>query len=161
VAERPKTDGSSLRGSSLEDSVRVLEQLAGKKERPSHFLARAILTGLGKELREGRPNGPLLLRIQEAGRRIGPTWGEAAALELSKAIAEFAGSVDPRYLRLPDYDTGYTERARSLLADRLHAAAALGFVPTAREAEMLALADRVWASHSSRQDGPEETAGED
>jgi hypothetical protein len=136
----------SRRAPGLEDSVRSLEQLARKRERPSHFLARVILLGVGEQLREGRAEA-LLRRIRTAVEPIAPDWSEAVGMELSLAIAEFAGSVNPRYLGLPDYDREYTTRSRALLEDRLRAARALGVAPAERECQILDIADRVWADH--------------
>lgn len=139
----------SRRVPGIEDSVRALEQLARKRERPSHFLARAILLGVAAELRDGDPTEALLQRVRAAVQPIAAEWREAVALELSMAIAEFAGSVNPRYMGLPDYDHGYTERSRALLEDRLGAARALGVTPADRECQILDIADRVWADHNA------------
>lgn len=137
----------------LEDSLRALEQLGRKGDRPSHFLARAILLGVGAELRASGSSERTLQRIRTATEPIAAAWREAVALELSMAIAEFAGSVNPRYLGLPDYDRGYTERARALLEDRLRAAAALDVRPSTRECQILEIADRVWADHNASERG--------
>jgi hypothetical protein len=151
----------SRRVPGIEDSVRALEQLARKRERPSHFLARGILLGIGAELREGRPTEPLLERVRAAVQPIAAEWREAVGLELSMAIAEFAGSVNPRYLGLPDYDHGYTGRVRALVEDRLNAARALDVTPAARECQILDIADGVWADHNASrgEKGREEPPG--
>ncbi len=136
----------------LERAVRSLEELARKKTAPSHYVARHVLLTIGQALREEPPGScaALLERVRAAGRTAGPAWSEAIQTELTLACGEFAQSLDPRYLSLPDYDLDYTRSARIRLGDRLRAANELGFELTPREAEVLELADQVLASHTAR-----------
>jgi hypothetical protein len=66
--------------------------------------------------------------------------------ELGMACGEFAQSLDPRFLGLPNYDLEYTRTARARLEDRLRAARALGFQLSPRETDMLALSDQVFVA---------------
>lgn len=138
----------------LEDAVASLERLAQAGQRPSHYVGRHVLLTLGLALRTESPEAcaPWLARIRTAGESCAPAWGEAVQDELTLACGEFAQCLDPRYLDLPGYDVEYTAAARLRLEDRLRAAQALGFAPTPREAEVLELADRVWATLEKRRD---------
>lgn len=137
----------------VEKAIGSLEELARRQASPSHYVARYVLLTLGKLLHEAPPGSydALLERTRAAGRAAGPAWDQAVQTELTLACGEFAQSLDPRYLGLPDYDLDYTRSARARLADRLRAAGELGFELTAREKELLELADRVLAGHSARQ----------
>lgn len=136
----------------LDQAIRSLEELARKKTAPSHYVARHVLLALGQVLRAEAPGScvALLERARAAGRAAGAAWDQAVQTELTLACGEFAQSLDPRYLGLPDYDLDYTRSARLRLADRLRAASALGYELTPREQEVLELADRVLASHTAR-----------
>lgn len=136
----------------VEKALTNLEGLVRKRAVPSHFVARHVLLALGAELRAeaAASSAALIERARVAGRAAGPAWAQAVQTELTLAIGEFAQSVDPRYLSLPDYDVDYTRSARERLADRLRAASALGFALTPREAGMLELADRVLATHEAQ-----------
>ena len=137
-----------------EAALTNLEGLVRRQTPPSHYVARHVLLALGQVLREEVPEGSTLLeRARAAGAAAGPAWGEAVHTELTLACGEFAQSVDPRYLELPDYDFEYTRGARLRLADRLRAAKELGFELAPREAEVLELADRVLASREARPNG--------
>jgi hypothetical protein len=132
----------------VEAALSSLEELARKEQAPSHYLARHLLLSLGQALREG-PEGALavlLERARSAGVAAGPRWGEAVDAELGMACGEFAQSLDPRFLGLPNYDLEYTRSARARLEDRLRAARALGFQLSPRETDMLALSDQVFAA---------------
>lgn len=135
-----------------EKAIGGLEELVRRRTPPSHYVARHVLLSLGQALRE-EPEAcaALLERARVAGRAAGAPWSEAVQTELTLACGEFAQSLDPRYLSLPDYDLDYTRSARGRLADRLRAASELGFELTPRETEVLVLADRVLAGHSAQQ----------
>jgi hypothetical protein len=137
-----------------ERALAALEELGRKKAAPSHYVARHVLLALGQMLRAEAPGScaALVERARVAGRAAGPAWGEAVQTELTLACGEFAQSVEPRYLSLPDYDLDYTRSARVRLGDRLRAASELGFGLSPRETEVLALADRVLAGHTARQE---------
>jgi hypothetical protein len=136
----------------LETALRSLEEAGRKGWIPSHYLAREVLLALGRWIREhgAAPADPWVGRAREAGRALGGGWTQAVAAELSMACAEFAQSVDPRYLDLPDYDLDYTLEARARLEDRLVAARELGSRPADREAEIVGMADQVLAAHLRR-----------
>lgn len=138
----------------LEEAVAGLERLARAGQRPSHYVGRHVLLTLGQALRTQPPEtcSPWVARVRAAGESCGPAWGEAIQDELTLACGEFAQCLDPRYIDLPGYDVEYTAAARLRLEDRLRAAETLGFAPTPREAEVLVLADRVWATLEKRRD---------
>ncbi len=136
----------------LEEAVVSLEQLARAGRKPSHYVGRHVLLTLGQALRTepAEACAPWLERIRAAGREAGAAWGEALQDELTLACGEFAQCLDPRFLNLPGYDFEYTSAARLRLGDRLKAAQLLGVAPSPREAEVLELADRVWATLEER-----------
>jgi hypothetical protein len=143
---------------SLPDAEKALGELEGSVRRdvpPGHHLARRVLLTLGDALRrEPGTCGALVERARAAGRAAGKAWEQAVRTELSLACGEFAQGLDPRYLGLPNYDLDYTRAARERLADRLLAAAELGFHLPPREKEILGLADRVLAMHLARREAP-------
>ena len=132
-----------------EKAVASLEELARRRGKPGHHLARSVLLALGQARREedAESCARLLERARAAGNLAGPPWREAVQTELTLACGEFAQGVDPRYLGLPNYDLEYTRAARGRLADRLEVARELGFGLEPREAQVLELADRVLAQH--------------
>lgn len=135
--------------SGLETALNTLEQLAGRGEKPSHYLARHLLIELGQALARGEGTAATE-RARAAGERASPAWRVAVETELSLACGEFAQSVDPRFLQVPGYDLEYTRGARARLADRLRAAEALGFALPPREHEVLTLADGVFEAFLAR-----------
>jgi len=157
----PLEPGRSRLTSALEEALAQLETLARRGERPSHYLARHLLIELGQALVQG-PAPAVVERAKAAGAALGEAWSRAIETELSLACGEFAQSVDPRFLSLPAYDLGYTRSARARLADRLRAAAELGFRLAPREVEVLTLADLVFEAflrqrgEAPGQDGPAE-----
>lgn len=142
-------------GPELEKALVGLETLARRGEKPSHYLARHLLIELGKALATGPAPGAVE-RARSAGNAVAGAWKTAVETELSLACGEFAQSLDPRYLALPSYDLAYTRTARARLADRLRAAAELGFELQPREVEVLALADQVFEAFLRQR---EEAAG--
>lgn len=150
----------------VEAAVAQLEEHVRRGKSPDLHLARLVLLTLGRSL--GAPPveacSSWLERTRAAGRAAGGAWDEAVRDELTLAVGEFAQCVDPRYLDLPRYDMEYTRAARARLEDRLRAARELGFAPSSREAEVLALADRVLASAEERLrrnlEGPHDPAAE-
>lgn len=141
--------------SEVEKAIELLERVVRQGAAPSHYLARHLLLALGEALREGyAPALEHLERARQVGAAAGAGWAEAVQTELSLACAEFAQSVDPRYLTLPNYDHQYTLAARARLQDRLSAARALGFAQSTRDQEILTLADQVLEAHRARQGGP-------
>jgi hypothetical protein len=136
--------------SELEAGLNLLEGLAKRGEAPSHYVARQVLLALGRALeeRELSESDALVERARALGTQAGAAWEDAIAAELSFACGEFAQCVDPRYLRLPNYDMEYTRSARARLSDRMVAAGLLGYSLTERELEVLALADQVLEQHS-------------
>jgi hypothetical protein len=102
---------------------------------------------VGRKLEEGPAElAEEWLRQLRDAARLGPEhWERAVGDELSLALGEFAQLVDPRFLSLPRYDIAYTLAARARLEDRLRCAGRFGFALLAREVDLLALADRVWA----------------
>ena len=138
---------------SLGDAEKALASLEGAVRReaaPSHHVARQVLLAVGQALREGALPPEFLERARQAGRAAGPAWEQAVETELTLACGEFAQSVDPRYLGLPNYDLAYTQGARERLDERLRAARELGFGLSERESKILELADRVLAEHLAR-----------
>jgi hypothetical protein len=132
-------------------ALELLEKLGKEGAAPSHYVARHLLLSLGAALREGGADrAPEVDRARRAGAAAGKGWWQAVEAELALALAEFTQSVDLRYLGLPNYDLEYTLSARARLEDRLRAARALGWEPTPRELEMLALADQVLEAHRAR-----------
>ncbi len=146
-------------GREVEDALANLERLVRAGHPPSHYVARHVLLALGLALRE-RPEacGPWLERARTAGREGADAWQQAVQHELALSCGEFAQCLDPRYLSLPNYDMEYTRAARARLEDRLRSARELGFEPEARDAEVLALADRVLAASAEARQGAREGA---
>lgn len=136
----------------VEAALANLEELGRKGHAPSHYVARHVLLALGKvlETRAEADSAPLVARARAAGANAGPAWAEAVDAELSMACGEFAQSLDPRYLDLPNYDLDYTRASRARLEDRLRAASALGFSLSPRETDVLALADQVLGTYIER-----------
>lgn len=142
----------------LETALAALEKLAREGAPPHHHLAREVLLALGRAIVDESETSllPLLDRCRSAGRALEGSWDQAVQTELTMACGEFAQSLDPRFLRLPNYDLAYTRAARDRLEDRLRSARALGFGLSSEESEVLALADQVLATlpESGRAGGP-------
>jgi len=102
--------------------------LAGKRA-PDRFDVRALFLPLGALILEGDLDSlaPTLERIAAGIEGQREAWEGAVAEELELAGEEFCRSVDPRYLKLPNYDLGYTLASREYLACRIQAALQLGF----------------------------------
>lgn len=145
----------------VEAALASLEELARRGHAPSHYVARHLLLALGRVLREGPPEAweAQLARARSAGAAAGPGWAEAVEAELGLACGEFAQSLDPRFLGLPNYDLEYTRAARERLEDRLRAARTLGFELSPRETDMLALADQVFTAFRADRERAGETRG--
>lgn len=141
----------------VEAALTNLELLARRGDAPSHYVARHLLLALGQALRECPPDAcaPLVARARSAGEAAGPAWNEAVAAELGLACGEFAQSLDPRFLGLPNYDVAYTRAARARLEDRLRAAHALDLGLSPHETDMLVLADQVFAAFCAERERSE------
>jgi len=129
-----------------EDALRELEGQARKGRGPDHHQARRLLLSLGRLLEE-LGTGACAPLLERARALSSPAWVAAVQMELSLACVEFARSVEPRYLELPNYDLAYTQGARVRLGDRLRAGRELGIDLDPREAAILELADRVLAAY--------------
>ena len=132
----------------VEAALADLEGLTRRGVPPDLHVARHVLLALGRALREQEPGNTAgwVQRVTIAGRAAGEAWSRAVRDELALACGEFVQCLDPRYIRLPDYDIEYTRAARARLEDRLRSARTLGFELPTREAELLVLADRVLAT---------------
>ena len=100
---------------------------------------------LGFLLLEGGTQGVehTLERIETCVRPFSEVWAQAVDAELRMACEEHCRSVDPRYLKLPNYDFDYTVAARERLEARLVAANALGLEPPEELLDRVARADEV------------------
>lgn len=147
---------SAKEAKEVEAALANLEGLAKKGHAPSHYVARHVLLALGKLMASGpeAESAPLVARARAAGEGAPSgwkeAWTEALDAELSMACGEFAQSLDPRYLDLPNYDLDYTKASRARLEDRLRAASALGVALSPRETDVLALADQVLGTFLER-----------
>ena len=148
-----------MSASEVEEALANLERVVRAGQEPSHYVARHVLLTLGRALREeaAASCSAWLERARAAGNAAGEAWGSAVRDELTLACGEFAQCVDPRYVGLPNYDFEYTRAARARLEDRLSSARELGFSPSPKEVEVLALADRVFEASSARSRSPRAT----
>jgi hypothetical protein len=112
----------------MEEALRALQTLVGRKSRPTRHDARRILLALGEILLEGREAEalPFVERLRAILAPVLPAWEAACRDELALACAEHVQSVDPKHLQHPRFDFAYVVEARRRLEMRLAALECLG-----------------------------------
>lgn len=112
----------------LTDVMQEVERWIARGKPPTRHHARGILVGLGLEMLDGpaRSEAEALERVAGWIARAPDAWREAIASEISMAATEHVRSVDPRWLRHPQYDLAYAVEARHRLEARLVCAERLG-----------------------------------
>jgi hypothetical protein len=115
----------------LEGAIRAVQALAGRPASLTRHEARPILLLIGGSLLAGKQaevgNAAELLRALPGP--LGESWVAAVRDEWSMAFTEYVRSVDPRYLKHPQYDLAYTLEARLQLEARWRASLYLGIPP--------------------------------
>ncbi len=140
----------------LADVLKEVELWVGRGKAPTRHHARGILVGLGLELLE-RPTGAeaaALERVSGWIARAPDAWREAIASEISMAATEHVRSVDPRWLRHPQYDLAYAVEARHRLEARLVCAERLGVGVPDELLEAVGRADALLAPLLREDAGP-------
>jgi len=116
----------------LEEALTSLAKALKAKDMPHRYDARAILIPLGQLMIAARDAGGVteaggdwVQRIQALLEPVTEIWEAAVQEELSLACSEHIRAVDPRFLKHPGYDFGYTISARARLEARLLSCGAL------------------------------------
>jgi hypothetical protein len=106
-----------------------LQRRLKAKEIPDRQLVRFAFLALGQiALEEGSTEArPLAAELKAAAELHEEHWTEAVNSEMTLAVAEHVGGVDPRFLDMPSYDFAYTVTARERLEARLQAMEVLGY----------------------------------
>ena len=127
----------------LSEALEALADLLRGERAPDRFDVRALFLPLGALILEGDLAGlaPTLEHLGAATGGQPEAWAKAVREELDLATDEFCLAVDPRYLKLPNYDMAYTLASREQLACRLQAAEHLGFELPPGAEERIATAD--------------------
>ncbi len=132
-----------------------LQRRLKAKEIPDRQLVRFALLALGQvALEEGMASAkPLAKELQAAATPHEERWTDALDSEISLAVAEHVGSVDPRYLDHPTYDFTYTVAARERLEARLRAMEAMSATVDEKLLDQVSAADERLAPYlEARQD---------
>lgn len=127
------------------DPITELADACSARRRPDRFHARAVLLALGQRVLAGDLQAVASLgsRVKEVTAARRESWEAAVREELLLACTEHVRSVDPRFLRRPDYDLQYVLGAREDLQARLEAAEALGIEPPEGLVDRVVAADRL------------------
>ncbi len=127
------------------DPIAELAAACSARGRPDRFHARAVLLALGHRALAGDQQAvaSLVSRVKEVTAARRDTWEAAVREELLLACTEHVRSVDPRFLRRPDYDLQYVLGAREDLQARLEASEALGIEPPDGLVDRVVAADRL------------------
>ena len=126
-----------------------LQRRLKAKEIPDRQLVRFALLAIGQvALEEGMASAkPLATELQQAAAPHEERWTEALDSEMSLAVAEHVGSVDPRYLDHPSYDFAYTVAARERLEARLRAMEAMNATVDEKLLDQVSAADERLAPY--------------
>jgi hypothetical protein len=137
----PETPRQAAGGDPLEELARA----CAPRQRIDRLHARAVLLAIGERALAEDSAGAerLAARVRELTLARGADWQAAVGDEILMAATEHVRSVDPRFLRRPDYDLAYTVEARAALEARLRAAESLGIEVPAPLLERVAAADRL------------------
>jgi len=129
----------------LEALIRVLEARAGRGAPLTRHDARPILLCIGRSLLARRPEelGDAAERLRRLPEPFRLSWAAAVRDEMSMACTEHVRSVDPRFLKHPQYDLAYTLEARRELEARSMACALLGQPLDAASKAAVARADAL------------------
>jgi hypothetical protein len=127
------------------DAIQELARVCNSKKRIDRLHAREVLLAIGERTLSGDEPGAqaLAARVRECSAVRASDWELAVRDEILMASTEHVRSVDPRFLRRPDYDLHYTVEARATLEARLRAAELLGIEIPAPVLERVAAADRL------------------
>lgn len=112
----------------LEAAIRAVEARAGRRAALTRHDVRPILLLMGRSLLAGRSAelGDSVERLRSLPEPLRESWIAAVQDEMSMACTEHVRSVDPRFLKHPQYDLAYTLEARRELEARSKACAHLG-----------------------------------
>ena len=137
-AERPGPEG---------DPLKELERACAPRQRIDRLHARRVMLAIGERVlaEDAVGAGELAGRVRQITSSRAVDWESAVRDEILMAATEHVRSVDPRFLRRPDYDLDYTVAARAELEARLRAADLLGIEVPAHLLERVSAADRLLA----------------
>jgi hypothetical protein len=126
-----------------------LQRRLKAKEVPDRQLVRFALLAIGQiALEEGMPSAkPLAAELLAAATAHEEKWTEALDSEISLAVAEHVGSVDPKFLDHPSYDFTYTIAARERLEARLRAMEAMNAIVDEKLLDQVSAADERLAPY--------------
>lgn len=129
-----------------------LQRRLKSKEIPDRQIVRFAFLALGQvALQEGSGEAkPLAAELKAAGEAHEDRWAEAVDSEMTLAVAEHVGGVDPRFLDMPTYDFNYTVTARERLEARLQAMEVLGYEVSEELLDQVSEADERLAPYLAK-----------